>query len=569
MGDNAELFGRVRESAQAITRLINGGINAPIEEYVDAPTLVGLCDSLSLEPEEWKPEDLERILIIRDGLYALRNKLRDDGDDSEYSVEQLLSGMDRLYADLERALRAYNQQELSRAQEELGALQRGSHVPTSIAPGTIAEIQEQAAQVLTQAHITNNHLHVNLLNFGEVKVNIDVLKNARLVVKRLSASVVAIRLSLEQRVLFQGMFKFLSEGADKVLNDLKELVSGLQQRYQSTLDFVSDLATLAEKGGRFTKLVSDFLKKVFTDPELTVERQIRLKVQSNFQSHAMLAASATGHNTIMLGGRRGEVVVFDPGLGRIVDSYRATSDTVTSITRYDSGYMALGTIDGVEVIASTSREQTGLVGGYRERVSAVAVLDGDLYSGARDGIVRRWTLAGGLSQWSREAFARLGRGIQRILPWNGRLLVACDETLVILSGELEEVRRIDLQFRISDMALMDSDALVVCGHGSLTHVNLARGEYSRILTASSGAKYSCVAALGHGMFCVGDEDGKVSAFDFQSGEELGSLKLDFELRGLFPLRNRILAFGGPWQIKSKSIALVIWEEVTLESESSA
>ena len=60
----------------------------PLEQYVDKPSLNALCDSLALDPEAWQAEDLERLLIIRDGLYELRNKLRNTGDEAEHSVDR-------------------------------------------------------------------------------------------------------------------------------------------------------------------------------------------------------------------------------------------------------------------------------------------------------------------------------------------------------------------------------------------------------------------------------------------------------------------------------------------------
>jgi hypothetical protein len=81
MDQRAELLKRVREDVQAISSLASGRMNVPIEDYIDKTSLNALCDSLNLEPEAWRVEDLEKILIIRDGLYTLRNQLRDDGDE--------------------------------------------------------------------------------------------------------------------------------------------------------------------------------------------------------------------------------------------------------------------------------------------------------------------------------------------------------------------------------------------------------------------------------------------------------------------------------------------------------
>jgi hypothetical protein len=99
----------VREDAEAVAGLATARTNVPLHEYLDQTSLNALCDSLSLEPDQWLADDLEKILIIRDGLYDLRHALRDKGDDAEHSIDQFLSAVDRLYADLERALREFNQ----------------------------------------------------------------------------------------------------------------------------------------------------------------------------------------------------------------------------------------------------------------------------------------------------------------------------------------------------------------------------------------------------------------------------------------------------------------------------
>jgi hypothetical protein len=130
MNQREELLQRVRDDAANIAELVATGTNIPLEEYVDKTSLHALCDSLGLDSDAWQADDLERILIIRDGLYTLRHKLRDAGDDAEHSVDRLLGATDRLYADLERAFRELNQEALKKAQGEVAALQRGPQITT-------------------------------------------------------------------------------------------------------------------------------------------------------------------------------------------------------------------------------------------------------------------------------------------------------------------------------------------------------------------------------------------------------------------------------------------------------
>jgi hypothetical protein len=202
----SRLLGRVRDDAETIQKLA-GGANAPLEQYIDRVSLDALCDSLSLEPEYWKPEDLERILIIRDGLYDVRHKLRDAGDDAEHSVEQILAGMDRLYADLEFAFRELNPGELLQAQRHIIALQRGPNIETAYVSTNVTTLRKEAAEFLSQSHITVRRLELNLIKIE----NFEIAKSAKLMVQRINASVFAIKLSLEQKVIFEGVFKFLTK----------------------------------------------------------------------------------------------------------------------------------------------------------------------------------------------------------------------------------------------------------------------------------------------------------------------------------------------------------------------
>jgi hypothetical protein len=264
MDQREQLLERVRDSAEAMSALVSQG-NVPLENYIDKTDLNALCDSLQLEPDKFQVEDLEKILIIRDGLYAFRNELRDKGDDGEHSVERLISATDRLYADLERAMRALNASDVAKAQSEIAALQRTAQIDARLVPSHVNNLREEASELLTRTHVTYNRFEVNLIKIEHLNVNVDVLRNAKLVVQRMSATVFAIKLSLEQNVIYQGIFRFLSEGADKIVDELRKLAEQFQRSYKQANDFISDLSTLVEKGSRFTKHVAEFLQKLFGD----------------------------------------------------------------------------------------------------------------------------------------------------------------------------------------------------------------------------------------------------------------------------------------------------------------
>jgi hypothetical protein len=150
MEERDDFLKRVRDDADAISSFASR-LNVPIEGFIDRADLNALCDSLNLEPEGWQVEDLEKILIIRDGLYAIRNELHDNGDASEYSIDQLLSAMDRLYVDLERAMRALNAADVAKAHNEIAALQRTAQIESRIVPSQISSLREEASELLTRS----------------------------------------------------------------------------------------------------------------------------------------------------------------------------------------------------------------------------------------------------------------------------------------------------------------------------------------------------------------------------------------------------------------------------------
>jgi hypothetical protein len=564
MDKREELLQRVADDAANIIQLTRHGLNFPIGQYLDEADLNALCDSMGLEPAQWGPEDLEKILILRDGLYDLRHSVRDKGDGAEHSVDQILAGLDRLYADLERALRELEKKELTEAQEHLARLRQGPRVSASGLQSPVQDLQQVATELLTQTHITQRTIEVNIFRVDQLNLSLDVLRNAKLNVQRLSASVFAIKLSLEQSVIFQGVFRFLNEGADKVLADLKNLAHQIQQTYTEAKDFLAQLSKLSETGGRFTRLVSTFLSQIFGD-QPSAERTIELKQQTSLQSEALLCGVVVSEKLVMLGGRRGTCVLFDTTTTRAIDQKaRLGRDNINSLSYFNDGLVALGRDEGLDVVPAIGQRAIQHRAAYREQVAAVECIEwgaegsaGAIVTGARDGNLRRWTMAANLSQ---EKSIKVGRQIQRLRSFGDEMLVAAGEELLLVSEDLEITRRIHLNFRINDFDIIDDDTLVVCGHGNVAHVNFAQGIFTRLLGASNNTEYTAIADLTQDCVCVGTEAGKLLAMDFNSGHELGVLDLGFHVRGLIPLGKRILAFGGDWKTTGKSAAFVTWKE---------
>jgi hypothetical protein len=157
---------------------------------------------------------------------------------------------------------------------------------------------------LTRTHITYQRFEVNLIKINRLDVNVEVLRNAKLVVQRLSATVFAIKLSLEQNVIYQGVFRFLSEGADKIVDELRRLAERFQKSYKQANDFISDLSALVEKGHRFTKHVAEFLRDIFGDAPIE-QKQLKLKARPAVGTETMLCAAHIAESKVLLAGKDG------------------------------------------------------------------------------------------------------------------------------------------------------------------------------------------------------------------------------------------------------------------------
>jgi hypothetical protein len=567
MDKRTELLQRVRDDAAAIAQLVGSSSNVPLEQYVDKPGLNALCDSLELEPDAWQLDDLERILIIRDGLYDLRNKLRDTGDDAEHSVEQLLSSVDRLYADLERAFREINPDQVKAAQAELATLQRGPHIAASIVPKTTADMQKEASEVLVQTHTSIRHIEINLLKIDRSNINFEILRNMNLTVQRLSASVFAIKLSLEQTIVYQGIFKLLTDGADKIVEELKRLLQQMKSSYDTATDFVVEIAALAEKGTRFAKLVAEFLNKAFAQADRQEVKVIKLRVQIGHQGEAILCGAVDSTGKALLAGKNGNAWTVDAAAGRIAPRYRLSQRAVHSITPLDAETIAIGTDEGLHVVSGDERIFSG---SFRERVIATAVAPwgaagsrGAIISGSREGVVRRWTLAGRLSQFSEESFEKIGRHVHALVVNGDEVVAASGLELVFLDRDMRTTRTMRVPFEVNSMDVINPETLILCGQGNITHVNLTSGMFARIITASNTADYTCVARRDAESFFFGTKQGKFGIMELASGEEVGYVDVQFELRGIVPLGQKVVVYGGDWNNpRARSAALITMEMVT-------
>jgi hypothetical protein len=559
MDKREELLNRVREAAEGISLLVAQG-NVPIEKYIDKPSLQALCDSFQLEPDQWQVDDLEKILIIRDGLYSLRNELRDKGDDGEHSVERLMSATDRLYADLERAMRALNATEVAKAQNEIAALQRTAQIETRLVPGQVGTLRDEASELLTRTHVTYNRFEVHLVKIERLDINIDVLRNAKLVVQRMSASVFAIKLSLEQNVIYEGIVKFLAEGADKIVDELRKLAEQFQRSYKQASDFISDLSNLVEKGSRFTKHIAEFLQKLFGDEPLE-RKQLKLKTHASAGGDTLLCATRLSDTRAMLAGKDGFVDVLDVISGKVIDRHAVSAATINCLARGDNVIIA-GCETGLETINPTTLVSLDRDAIYTENITAVAAPKWGVVSGTRDGLLRKWAIDDSSIRQFGSGNLRAGKSIQRMLVHDNTVLVAAGETLLFVDESFRVSRKMGIGFHINDMCFLSHATLVLCGHGAISHVNLTKGTYSRLMFAPEDKKYICVAGINEDTFCAGTDDGTLTALELSSNSEIGSAKLPFQIRGLMKVSSSLVAYGGGWEGKSKStIAVLTWEEI--------
>ena len=360
-------------------------------------------------------------------------------------------------------------------------LRRGPHISAAMIPKTLADLQREASELLTHSHITYRHIELNFLKIDRSETDVEVLKNIKLSIQRLGASVFAIKLSLEQTVIYQGVFKFLTDGADKILDELKSLLSQVKGTYAKVTEFIVELTALAEKGGRFSRLVGDYLSKAFAEAHDREDRAVILRVQTTHTSEAILCATATDKNTVLMAGKNGNAWIADPASTRFIPRFRLHDRAVTSLAILDDNLAAVGTDDGLEII-SLGNSSDGYAAGHRERVVAITVPPwgakgsrGAIVTGSREGVLRRWTLAGHLTQFSTKSFEKIGRRVQCLVSNGAEVIASNANELFFVDSDMRTKRTMRVPFEVKSMAVMDMDTLIICGEGNITHVNLTSG----------------------------------------------------------------------------------------------
>jgi hypothetical protein len=425
----------------------------------------------------------------------------------------------------------------------------------------VSELKDDVNELLTRTHITYQSFEVHLMRVNDA----EVLRTAKLVVQRMSATAFAIKLSLEQNVVYQGIFRFLQEGADKIVGELRMLAERFKRAYKDEQEFTEDLSLLVDKGSKLSRDIAKLLRQVFSDEPIE-QKQIRLKARNASIGEPMACAARLGENKVILGGRDGWIHALDVQTGVVSDRHRITARTINSLARSPMAVVA-GNEGGLETINPTTLVSLSRDAVYQENVSAVAVPPWGVVSGTRDGIIRRWILdRATLVRYGAESL-KLGRTIQRMAVFGEEVVVAAGQNLVFINDDFEIDRKIPIDFPIIDMCPMDHTSMVICGEGALAQVKLTAGKYTKYIAASESLKYTCVVGIDSKTFCVGNDDGVIAVFDVDSEAEIGRAEVPFPLRGMLRASSKLVAYGGTWQGKSqKTIAVLDWEEIIHRSK---
>jgi len=186
-----------------------------------------------------------------------------------------------------------------------------------------------------------------------------------------------------------------------------------------------------------------------------------------------------------------------------------------------------------------------------------------IVTGSSDGALRRWTLAGNLSQerygTGRDVVSKLGRSIQALVPWDEKLVVAAGERVVVLDESFNILAEATVGQKINAMCVLSPQTVAVAGQDLLGEVNLASGAFTRTVSVPSKTEYVAVAPLGGDIVAAATAKGEVRAVSLRSGQELGEFETDFPVRGLSLSGKALLAFGGAWRVDGKAVASLLWE----------
>ncbi|TIT64821.1 MAG: hypothetical protein E5W90_20885 [Mesorhizobium sp.] len=563
MSGHEKRLQRVRESADELGRQIEAASNVPLDQYINLTDVRGLHDALSIEEDEVTIEDLERILLVRDGLYAVVETTNDLGEDAEHSIGQLLGALNGLYVNLEALLKSRNTM-VEAAKDSVA--KQGDSKPIPIAPGgNIAQnVINVSNEVINTVTINQRAIHINILN----GVSVDTLRNLRVRIQRLSASAFAVKVHLNAKVIYEGTIKFLTAGADKVMADIRALAEVLKENFNSATDLLKSLEPVINAGTRFVKVVGKLITGVLEDePEL---KEVSFKVARQLQSRCLICSAPQADGSIVVAGRGGMIVTVEPS-GKTSPIATGGNQAILAIAEVAPLRYAFGTHDGLEIWSPSHTGFHGEQSSFREKIVVIAQqrrrASETLITGASDGGLRRWwRLSQDLEQLrdkdivQRDVVNRVGRSVQAVVTRGRQVLVATGTKTVVLDEDFDLEREIELGQRINAMCILSDTEVVAVGEGIVAVVDFSIGTFTRILGVPAFVDYVSVVKLNDNLIAVATGDGIVRAIDMKSGAESGEINVGMPVKGLAVAGRYLVVYGGDWNKPSKSLCLVSWEE---------
>ncbi|MBX5103031.1 hypothetical protein HJB52_14235 [Rhizobium lentis] len=563
MDEKAKFLSRVQTSADTLSAQLQQKSNVPIDAYVDMVGLQAVTDALSIDPSKVTRNDLARIHIIRDSLHEALLNANDGQDAGGHSIEQLLNSLSRLYVDVERLL----QEDDKEVQEARALVQSLLTSPRHLVNQQLTQqVAEQATAIIGSVQITQRVINLKILNFDFKEVNL--FKEFRMNIKRLSASVFAIKLGFDKGIVFEGTIRFLNEGVDRIISDIAKFSEFAAEKYQSVKDFLDALDPLVEKGTRFVRFIGNVIKDLF-ETDQYASKEVDFVVQTRQKTPILLCAAPSGNGDVLFAGRRGTNLLFNKRTSQFIKLPTTTQDDIQAIGALpeNQGFI-LGTPEGLLWVQNLEKNRVTTRARFTERVTAVAVAPWSraaIISGSKNGYVRRWSLSGGLSAYidnttGQAVVQKLGKTVQAIAVWNEQIVVSGDESVWILDEHLEIQTEVPIGKAIAGMVLLPNDSVAVVGTGLLGEVNLARGAYNRMLTVTPTTEYVAVAHLYDRIVVAGTSSGIVRAIDMNNGAEIGEINTEIGLRGLVVQNNIVFAYGGSWSRELTSLSKLLWQE---------
>lgn len=554
---------RIRDSAERLSVQIDASSNVPLDKYVDLTDIRGIHDTLSIDVEALTTEDLERIILAREALYGIVEATNALPDTIEHSIEQLLNALNRCYVDLEAFLKS----KTSSVRAALESIEQKTQTPkVPISPsGTIGQsIVNVSNEVIHNVTVNQRHINISILN----GVQVDVLRDLRVKIRRLSASAFAVKVQVNAQLVYEGTIKFLTAGADKVLNDLKIIAEALKESFSSAEAIVKTLEPVIDAGTRFVKIVGSLIKDALTDDH--DPKDVHFKPVNLFQSRALVTSAVRADGSVIVSGKGGTFVTVAT-TGRAQAEGVGGSPTIFALADVDGQRAALGTHDGLEIWSPSHFGHRSSQSQYREKITAIAQQryrgTDTLITGSSDGALRRWwRITADLEQMrddqiqARDVVNKVGRSIQGIATRGPDVLVATGSRIVVLDSDFVLDREIELGQRIRAIRVVSEHELVAVGDGLVAVVNFQQGVFSRVLSVPAFVDYVAVATLSENTIAVATADGAVRAIDLQSGAEVGEINLNIPIRGIERLGKFVVAYGGEWDKTSKSVVVLQWEE---------